>query len=230
MSRRNKLLKFSELTRFDNVYQNFDPTIPQLITGLDTKVEMKGWWNKKHFKNDNPLIVELACGRGEYSLALAEKYPHKNFIGIDVKGARIWRGAKNALDQNLSNVAFLRMRIEKIANFFNSNEIDEIWITFPDPFLKASKSNRRLTSAYFINEYRKILKPKGLVHLKTDSPELYEFSLEVMSEDPRIDIIYTKDDIYAEDLYSQDLEIKTYYEIQHLGKQRKIKYLLFTIH
>ena len=151
MSRRNKLQKFAELLTFPNVYENFDPENPQLIGLNGMPVDRKGKWKKEHFKNDFPITLELACGRGEYSLGLGRMYPERNFIGVDIKGARIWKGARIALEENLTNVAFLRTRIEQIALFFDPEEIDEIWITFPDPFLRKSKANRRLTSCRFLS-------------------------------------------------------------------------------
>ncbi|MCL4162187.1 UNVERIFIED_CONTAM: hypothetical protein GTU68_051039, partial [Idotea baltica] len=137
---------------------------------------MRGRWREQHFGNKAPLILELACGRGEYTLALAAHFKEQNFIGVDIKGARIWKGAKMALEQQLDNAAFLRTRIEQIELFFTPEEVDEIWITFPDPFLKKGKANRRLTSASFLDRYRKILKKGGLLHLKTDDPTLYNFT------------------------------------------------------
>ncbi|MEL7123570.1 MAG: tRNA (guanosine(46)-N7)-methyltransferase TrmB, partial [Bacteroidota bacterium] len=176
-----------------------------------------------------PLILELACGRGEYSLGLARMYPDRNFIGVDVKGARIWQGASIALKEGLNNVAFLRTRIEQLTNFIDQKEVDEIWITFPDPFLRNSKSNRRLTSPNFLKAYRQILKPGGIVHLKTDSPQLYDFSLEVFEADGQVHILYQNYDIYSKPLDFPELEIKTHYERLHLADERKIKYLRFQI-
>ncbi len=229
MSKRTKLQKFAELLTFPNVYENFDAKQPELA-GQDGKiVDLKGKWDATHFKKGNPITLELACGRGEYSLGLARAYPDRNFIGVDIKGARIWKGAKIALDEGLNNVAFLRTRIEQIALFFAPEEISEIWITFPDPFLKESKSNRRLTSPIFINEYRKILKQGGIVHLKTDEPNLYDFTLETLSADPEVEILYHDDDIYAKALPFPELELKTYYEQMHLSEGKKIKYVRFRI-
>ena len=230
MSRRNKLEKFAALWTYPNVYENFDPTQPQLTGENGEIVDLKGKWNEKHFQNNNPLILELACGRGEYSLGLARMYPDHNFIGVDVKGARIWQGASIALKEELNNVAFLRTRIEQITNFIGQEEVDEIWITFPDPFLRKSKSNRRLTSPNFLKAYRQILKQDGIVHLKTDSPQLYEFSLEVFQEDGQVNILYQNFDIYSRALDFPELELKTHYERLHLADERKIKYLRFQIH
>ncbi len=229
MSNRNKLEKFAELLSFPNVFENFNPK-ENILTGKDgIQVDFTNGWNSFCFKNNNPIILELACGRGEYSLKLADRNPKNNYIGVDIKGARIWNGAKKALQENKKNVAFLRTRIEHIDDFFKPEEIDQIWITFPDPFLKKSKANRRLTSPYFIDKYRKFLKKKGIVHLKTDSPELYDFTMNVISKDNRCHIIYNNDDIYSTELDFPELEIKTYYENSHLKNGRKIKYIRFTI-
>lgn len=229
MSRRNKLEKFAELLGFPNVYENFDVHQPEL-TGLNGKtVDLRGKWSSEHFKNDRPIVLELACGRGEYSLGLARLFPEKNFIGVDIKGARIWKGAKIALEEKLNNVAFLRTRIEQITHFFDEKEVSEIWITFPDPFLRKSKANRRLTSPNFLKRYRQILQRKGLVHLKTDSPELYEFTQEVIQEDEQVVLITQNEDIYAGELPIKELAIQTYYERMHLADGRTIKYLCFTI-
>ncbi len=230
MSKRNKLQKFAELLTFPNVYENYNPKEPQLIGLNGAEVDLKDKWRSQHFQNDHPITLELACGRGEYTLDLARRYPEQNFIGVDVKGARIWKGAGIALEEKLDNVAFLRTRIEQIALFFEPGEVDEIWITFPDPFLRKSKANRRLTAPNFLNAYRKILKPGGFVHLKTDEPNLYEFSLEVLAEDPQVNILYQDDDIYAKVLPFPELETKTYYENMHLAEGKKIKYIRFTIH
>ncbi|MFN7118452.1 MAG: tRNA (guanosine(46)-N7)-methyltransferase TrmB [Saprospiraceae bacterium] len=229
MSKRNKLQKFAELLTFPNVYENFDSKQPQL-TGPDGEIiDLKGKWANQHFQNEQPITLELACGRGEYSLGLARMYPERNFIGVDIKGARIWKGAGIALEEGLSNVAFLRTRIELITYFFAPAEISEIWITFPDPFLRKSKANRRLTSAHFLNLYRKLLRPGGIVHLKTDEPNLYEFTLETLAEDPHAHILYQDDDIYAKPLPFAELALKTYYESMHLAAEKTIKYIRFTI-
>ncbi len=229
MSRRNKLQKFAEILSFPNVYENYDPKDPGLVGKDGTPADMKGQWASKHFKNNNPITLELACGRGEYTLGLAERFPHRNFIGLDVKGARIWKGSSIALEANLTNAAFLRTKIEQIALFFAENEVSEIWITFPDPFLKKGKENRRLTSPYFLNQFRKILHPNGTVNLKTDSDELYEFTLETINDDKKCKLIYHDDDIYSKDLLTEELVIKTYYEKMHLEAKKTIKYVKLTI-
>lgn len=212
---------------FPNVFENPDFHNPHL-TGLNGEsVEMKGKWNENYFSNNHPLVLELACGRGEYSFALGQRMPEKNFIGVDIKGARIYQGAKKVLDAGMQNVAFLRTKIELINHFFSPSEISEIWITFPDPFLRDSKANKRLTSPRFLGLYRKILKPEGIIHLKTDDLKLYEYTLEVLNESEDCEIIYHDDDIYSKALYDETLEIKTYYEIRHLADNRTIKYIRF---
>ena len=181
MTRRNKLLKFTELLTFSNVYESTEIN-SDILAGDDGELTaMNGQWQEKYFKNQNPITMELACGKGDYTIALAERYPDRNFIGVDIKGARIWKGATIAQEKKLSNVVFLRCKIEFLAQYFDENEVSEIWITFPDPFLKESKFNRRMTSPSFIENYKKILKPEGLIHVKTDSPEFYEHTKEVLS-------------------------------------------------
>jgi len=226
---KNKLKKFSDIRSLPNVFENFNPDDVYLTNGENEKLEMKGKWRTDFFKNDNPLVLELACGRGEYSNGLAEMYPDKNFLGLDIKGARIWKGAHQAIEKGLDNVAFLRTRIELITDYLDQDEVDEIWIIFPDPFLKNSKSNRRLTSSAFLNRYRQILKREGLVHLKTDSPPLYEFTLDTIAQDEKCKINYQNDNIYASELVYKELIIKTYYEESHLKDGRLIKYVQYTI-
>lgn len=229
MGKKNKLKKFAEVATFPNVYENFDPKNPHLVGADGQKVDLKSKWKSDHFKNDHPITLELACGGGEYTLDLAKRYPERNFIGVDIKGARIWKGASKALANNLENVAFLRTRIEQIFHFFAKDEVEEIWITFPDPYLKKSKKNKRLTSARFINEYRKVLKSEGMIHLKTDEPNLYEFTLETILEDQKCTLVYHNPDIYASTLIIPELETKTFYEKMHLEAGKTIKYVQFTI-
>ncbi len=230
MGKKNKLKKFSEVLTYPNVYQNFDPKYPRLVIGENTEVDLKGKWTEQHFKNNHPLTLELACGRGEYTVALAKAYPEQNFIGIDVKGARIWQGASQALEQNLSNAAFLRTRIEQINLFVGADEVDEIWITFPDPFLRESKDRKRLTSSRFLDLYKKIIKKGGILHLKTDSPVLYDFTLETLGQYDGARILYNNNDIYSSPLAFPELEFKTYYERAHLEAAKTIKYIRFTLH
>lgn len=227
MSRRNKLAKFAELLTFPNVYENFDTQKPEL-TGLNgTIVEMKGHWKDKHFQNNHPITLELACGRGEYALGLGRMYPGRNFIGVDIKGARIWKGAKIALAESLDNVAFLRTRIEILDAFFVEAEVDEIWITFPDPFLGNKKVNRRLTAPYFLDIYKRVLAPQGAIHLKTDEIRLHEYTLEVLAERDDIEILYQDADIYSKALYLPELGLKTYYEDLNISESDTIKYIQF---
>ena len=229
MSKRNKLQKFAELLALPNVYENFNPLEPKLYGLNGELVSMKGEWAPKHFANDQPITLELACGRGEYTIGLARQNPHRNFIGLDVKGARIWKGARIALEKGLKNAAFLRIRIEQVANFFEPGEVSEIWITFPDPFLRKSKANRRLTAPRFLDAYKKVLRPGGLIHLKTDEPNLYEFTLEVLAEYPGAGILYQEEDIYSKPLPVPELELKTYYERMHLEEGKTIKYVRFRL-
>jgi len=229
MARRNKLLKFSELLTFSNVYENYDPSNALLVAGQEKQVEMANKWHKEHFKNNNAITVELACGRGEYSLALAERYPERNFIGVDIKGARIWKGAQIAIAKDLDNVAFLRTKIEFCHLFFGENEIDEIWITFPDPFLKKGKYNRRLTSPNYLDCYRKFLKKDGLVHLKTDSDVMYNHTKEVI-EEFKLKTNLDTYDVYGDDpMLHPDLDVKTYYENANISNAESIKYLQFLL-
>lgn len=229
MSKRNKLQKFTELLTFPNVYENFNPKAPQLHGLNGVPVNLKGRWCSEHFANDNPIVLELACGRGEYTLDMARSSPNRNFIGVDVKGARIWKGAGIALQEDLENVAFLRTRIEQIDLFFAPGEVDEIWITFPDPFLRKSKANRRLTASRFLGLYKKILQPDGLIHLKTDEPQLYQYTLEVLKSYKGAHLLYYDNDIYAQELPMPELDIKTYYERMHLAEGKTIKYIRFKL-
>ncbi len=230
MGKKNKLKKFAEVLSFPNVYENYEPKYPRLMSGKDTEVDLKGKWNEIHFKNPNPITLELACGRGEYTVALADAYPARNFIGVDVKGARIWQGAGQALEQNLHNAAFLRTRIEQIHLFIGQDEVDEIWITFPDPFLRESKDKKRLTSSRFLDLYKKIIKQNGILHLKTDSPVLYDFTIETLENYDGAHILYQNDNIYASSLAYKELAFKTHYEREHLEAGKTIKYVRFTIH
>ncbi len=225
---KNKLKKFIDLDSYQNVYQNFSYKSPVLVSQSEEK-QMKGNWAEKHFGNKNPIVLELACGMGHYTIALARKYPNKNFIGIDIKGARIWNGATIAINEKLDNAAFLRIKIEQIEEFFDTSEVDEIWITFPDPFLKKSRANNRLTSPRFIARYRNIVKEGAIIQLKTDSPELYEYTDEILRADSNIDILYQNPDIYNKPLDFDELEIKTYYEKKHLKNGRKITYTRFVL-
>lgn len=225
MGKKNKLRKFAEILDYKNVVENYDFKDPKLIRGIGEEVELNGRWNEVMFQNNNELVLELACGRGEYTNALAKAYTNKNFIGVDIKGARIWKGAKESIDKGLKNVAFLRTRIEQIHLFFGENEVSEIWITFPDPFLM--KDRNRLTHHRFLDLYSMILSECGIIHLKTDDTTLFEFSLSSLESWGKGKIVYHNDDIYSGELYSDDLKYKTYYENQHLKEGKRIKYVKF---
>jgi len=218
---KNKLARWTEFGSYDNVIQ---PLIRD-VAGRDHPI--KGRWNSELFKNNNPIVLELGCGKGEYSVGLAENFPDKNFIGIDIKGARMWRGAKTANEKNLPNVAFLRTRIEFINSFFSRDEVDEIWITFPDPHPGEKNSNKRLTSPWFLNTYRLFLKDKGLIHLKTDNKELYEFTMRTLAYN-NLQTIFSTDDLYSEQS-DNILSIKTHYEKIYLTSGIRITYLSFRL-
>jgi tRNA (guanine-N7-)-methyltransferase len=216
---KNKLARWTEFGSYDNVIQ------PQIedISGKDHPI--KGRWNAELFKNNNPIVLELGCGKGEYSVGLADKFPDKNFIGIDIKGARMWRGAKTANEKKLPNVAFLRTRIEFINSFFSHDEVDEIWITFPDPHPGGRNANKRLTSPWFLNSYRLFLKDKGLIHLKTDNTELYDFTMRTLVYN-NIETIFSTTNLYSEQ-NSNILSIRTHYEKIFLAAGLRINYLSF---
>ncbi len=229
MARKNKLRKFAEVLSFPNVYECYNIQEPGLVGVGMEQVELRGHWQERHFKNDHPITLELACGGGEYTVGLARLFPERNFIGVDVKGNRLHAGAKLALNEGLTNVAFLRTRIEVIEHFFAPEEVAEIWITFCDPFPRPSKENRRLTSLNFHERYRRILQPGGLIHLKHDDPNLVKFTLNTISDDPQANLIYSNLDIYAGDLPMPELSIQTLYEGKHLAAGKTIKYLRYQI-
>jgi tRNA (guanine-N7-)-methyltransferase len=229
MGRKNKLRKFAEVLSFPNVYECYNIRQPELIGAGMVPVDLKGRWNGAHFGRERPITLELACGGGEYTVELARRFPERHFIGVDVKGNRLWKGAKLALAEGLPNAAFLRTRIEIIDRFFAPGEVDEIWITFPDPFPRASKENRRLTSPYFHGKYRQILRPGGLVHLKHDDPDFFRFTLETIAADPRCTLLYENDDIYAQPRPYPELDIQTLYESMHLAAGKTIKYVRYML-
>ncbi len=228
MAGKKKLEHFQELKNFDHVFE------PELEEVFDSEYKMKGKWRASFFKNENPIILELGCGKGEYSVGMARKFPEKNFIGIDIKGARIWRGAKTAAEENLNNIAFLRTRIEFIGNCFAENEIDEIWITFPDPQEKDRREKKRLTGPAFIEMYKKFLKPNGIIHLKTDSSFFYDFSLEECKI-RGYQIMLSTNSLYQEGMKHLDddmkeiLGIRTHYENIFTEKGHQIHYLKFSV-
>ncbi|MEP7255979.1 MAG: tRNA (guanosine(46)-N7)-methyltransferase TrmB [Ferruginibacter sp.] len=208
-----KLQRFADIKTFANV--------------LEYPSGMKGKW-KGFFKNNNPLILELACGRGEYTAGLAKLFPQQNFIGIDVKGNRMYIGAKKCLTENISNAGFLRTQIEKLTDYFSPGEVDEIWVTFPDPQLRISKAKKRLTHPRFLRLYQQVLKPGGHIHLKTDSPDLYLFTKKVAGL-YSLTIVEDSDNIYANKEVKDELKIKTHYESLDIAQSKKIHYLKFTL-
>lgn len=213
---KNKLKKFGEMATFPNVFQY---PFAELQKG---PFPMKGKWNAEVFKNDNPIVLELGCGKGEYAVGMAKKFADRNFIGVDIKGARMWTGAKQSVEEGIANVAFLRTSIELIASFFEPGEVSEIWITFPDPQMQ--KVNKRLTSTRFMQLYRQILKDGGLVHLKTDSPFLYAYTDAMVRLNGFTTEVNT-DDLYHSGLADDILEIRTFYERQWLARGLTIKYI-----
>lgn len=241
---KNKLARWTEFGEFNNVIQ------PETGEVFAKDHPVKGNWKKEIFKNENPIILELGCGKGEYTIGLATRFPDKNHIGIDIKGARMWRGAKTANEQKLPNVAFLRTRIEFISSFFTADEVDEIWITFPDPHPGGRNSNKRLTSPGFLNRYRLFLKNKGLIHLKTDNIELFEFTKTVVGNN-NLEMIFSTNDLYPgsieiepfpsqkktttedsglnKNISDDILSIRTHYEKIFLNKGLKINYLTFSL-
>ena len=195
---------------------------------LDNAFSLKGRWRQDHFKNDQPIVLELGCGKGEYSIHLAEKFPDKNFIGVDIKGARFWRGAKTAIEESLSNVAFLRTQIELIVHCFAPGEIDEIWITFPDPQYKFRRKHHRLTNPTFLRSYQQVLQPEGVVHLKTDAAFLHGYTLGVL-DGWDIKPLMAHHDIYQYVHAPADvIGIQTFYEQQYREKGTPITYLKFS--
>lgn len=223
MGSKNKLRRFKDNETFSNVIQ------PSREEVVGQSFKYKGQWNALYFKNNNPIIIELGCGKGEYTLGLAERYKDKNFIGIDIKGARFWRGAKTALEQRMNNVAFLRTQIELVTDVFEVNEISEIWITFPDPQIKYKRTKHRMTNPEFLNKYKTILKPDGLIHLKTDSEFMHGYTLGIL-EGLNQDILYSHHDIYVNHEAPKDVVgIQTFYEKQYLKKGKPITYLKFKL-
>ncbi len=218
---KNKLQRFQEIADFENV-SDFSHFRPGMVS------EHKEKWAKNVFGNDHPVTLELACGKGDYARALAAKDPARNFIGIDIKGDRIWVGAKAALQEELHNVHFIRGQINFLTSFFAAGEIDEIWITFPDPFLSHRRRSRRLTYPRFLDLYRQVLRPGGLIHLKTDSPELFAFTLETLAAQQH-EIVTQVDDVYALKEVPELLRIRTYYESMHLEEGRTIQYVSFRL-
>ena len=215
---KNKLQKFADMETYSHVFQY--PFAVLKERGFD----MRGKWNEMFFHNDNPIVLELGCGKGEYAVGLARRYPNKNFIGVDIKGARMWSGASEAKAEGIENVAFLRTHIELITHFFAPGEVSEIWITFPDPQMK--KTRKRLTSTRMLELYREILTENGIIHLKSDSPFLYTYTRAMVQEN-NFPILIDTDDLYNSGIDDDILGIKTFYEQQWLERGKSIKYIKF---
>lgn len=223
MGSKNKLKRFQENETFANVIQ------PHRQEVLSEGFHLKGKWAKDFFKNDNPIVLELGCGKGEYTVNLAKANPHKNFIGIDIKGARFWRGAKTALEQGVPNVAFLRIQIELIETFFDQNEVSEIWITFPDPQIKYKRTKHRLTNATFLERYKQILVPEGCIHLKTDSEFMHGYTLGLLHGAGH-KVLYANHHIYKNEGAPKEVtSIQTFYEQQYLNEGKAITYIRFQL-
>lgn len=222
MGSKNKLKRFRENETFVNVVQ------PSREEAVNDGLQLKGNWNKNFFKNNNPIVLELGCGKGEYTINLAKKFPNKNFLGVDIKGARFWRGAKTALEEGIENAGFLRTQIELIDHLFAENEVDEIWITFPDPQIKYKRTKHRLTNEEFLNRYKKILKKDGLMHLKTDSEFMHGYTLGLL-HGLREKIEFAHHDVYGigDEAPEAVTGIQTYYESQYLEVGKKITYIRF---
>ena len=222
MGSKNKLKRFRENETFPNVIQ------PERDDVLKGRFPYKGFWRKDFFKNKNPIVLELGCGKGEYTVHLAQRSPHINHIGIDIKGARFWRGAKTAIEEGYTNVCFIRMQVELIVQCFAEGEVDEIWITFPDPQIKYKRTKHRLTQPDLLKIYKTVLKSGGLIHLKTDSEFLFGYTLGVVSQMGVIK--YAHHDIYNNsDAPDIATEIQTFYENQFLEKKKAISYMNFTL-
>jgi tRNA (guanine-N7-)-methyltransferase len=213
---KDKLRKFAEIDTFSNVYQ------------LHLGKVMKGKWANDHFKNNHPIVLELACGKGEYAVNLAKLFPEKNFVGVDLKGNRIWRGARTGVDEGIQNLAFLRIQIEDILEYFGPGEIDEIWITFADPQPQESREKKRLTFPGFLDKYKILLRPGGRINLKTDNDGLYNYTVEKVQE---LGLIVHKNtaDLYHSDVVDEVLSIKTHYERIYLKKDKNINYIQFSL-
>lgn len=217
---KGKLAKFADLANYPHVFE-----YPYSVVD-NVPFELKGKWGESFFKNDHPIVLELGCGRGEYTVGLGRLFPEKNFIGVDIKGARMWTGATESLREGLNNVAFLRTNIEIIDRFFGENEVSEIWLTFSDPQMK--KPTKRLSSSFFLERYRRFLKDGGLVHLKTDSNFLYTYT-RLLIEENQLPVLVQTDDLYHSGQADEILSIQTYYEQQWLDRGMNIKYIKFAL-
>ena len=223
MGSKNKLKRFRENETFHNVLQ------PKRADLVDAIFPFKGKWGADFFKNNNPLVLELGCGKGEYTVGLAKRYPHKNFIGIDIKGARFWRGAKTAIEDQMPNAAFIRAQIELIEYLFAENEVDEIWITFPDPQIKYKRTKHRLTNDAFLKRYKHILSDTGVVHLKTDSEFMHGYTLGLLHGQGH-EVQYANHDVYHQEGSPEEVTaIQTFYEQTYLEQNKAITYIRFKI-
>lgn len=219
---KGKLHKFQENQTFNHVIE------PEVKEYVEHNHSLKGKWGNIFFKNANPIVLELGCGKGEYSVGLAKMYANKNFIGVDIKGARIWKGAKTSYENNMTNIAFLRTRIELINSFFDANEADEIWITFPDPQMKKRRARKRLTSSGFLTLYQRLIKHNGVIHLKTDSKFLYKYTNAVVAIN-NLEVIKNTANLYAENWTDEILSIQTHYEKLHIDEGDSIHYISFRL-
>jgi len=221
MGKKKKLQHFAENKTFANMFQLY---YKQLLKGF----HLKGSWSPDFFKNENDLVLELGCGKGEYTTGLASRYPNRNFIGVDIQGARLWRGLKTAQEQKLKNVAFIRVRINLVPYIFNKDEVSEIWITFPDPRARKSDAKKRLTSPEFLERYKSFLKPGGIIHVKTDNIIFFENTLDVIQEGGH-ELLFSTYDVYGEGFDNEITQIQTFYEKIWLSNGTKIKYLKFSL-
>lgn len=223
MGSKNKLNRFKENETFDNVFQ------PSREAVVSRQFPLRGKWNTNFFKNENPIVLELGCGKGEYAIGLAERYPNKNFIGIDIKGARFWRGAKTATERKMDNVCFVRTQIELIDHLFVTDEVDEIWITFPDPQIKYKRTKHRMTNSQFLKLYKNILKKDGIVHLKTDSEFMHGYTLGILHGEGH-PVLYANHNVYKNEGSPEEVTaIQTFYEKQYLEIKKPITYIRFKI-
>ena len=224
MGSKNKLKRFKENETFSNVIQ------PKRDALLADEFALKGNWGCSFFKNEKPIVLELGCGKGEYTLDLAKRDPDRNYIGVDIKGARFWKGAKTALAEQLHNVGFLRIQIELLAECFGQGEIDEIWITFPDPQIKYKRTKHRLTNLEFLQKYQQVLRPDGIVHLKTDSEFMHGYTLGLLHGLGQ-DIHFAQHDVYGTTGTPEVVtQVQTFYESQYLAQGKKITYVSFSLH
>lgn len=223
MGSKNKLKRFRENETFSNVVQ---PSREEILSG---DFPLKGRWREDFFKNEKPLVLELGCGKGEYSVGLARLHPEKNYLGIDIKGARFWRGAKTALEDGLDNVGFLRTQIELVDLIFAEGEVEEIWITFPDPQIKYKRTKHRMTNSEFLQKYKKILKPGGVVNLKTDSEFMHGYTLGLLHGEGH-EVLQANHDVYKNDYSPKEvIGLQTFYEKQYLEQGKPITFIKFQI-